>query len=81
MKYNSDALKIITNKIGFSGSNNPFANIYFYDTKNIDNSFILNEEDISGLLCKKYSETKMLLICKDREIFADVKSKWDAYYQ
>lgn len=79
--YGSDSLKIIMNKVGFAGTNSPFSNIYFYDTKNINVSFILNEEDISGLLCKKYCEIKMLLICKDSEIFADVKNKWETYYQ
>jgi len=75
------SLEIITSKIGFSGASNPFSNIYFYDTKDIDRTFILDEEDISGLLCKKYIETKVWLICKDRSTYADVKNKWNEYYQ
>jgi len=78
-EHKSDPLQIIMSKIGFAGANSPFSNIYFYDTKNTDITFILNEEDISGLLCKKYFETKIWLVCKDRAVFEDVKSRWDAY--
>uniref|UniRef100_A0A6C0C920 HD/PDEase domain-containing protein n=1 Tax=viral metagenome TaxID=1070528 RepID=A0A6C0C920_9ZZZZ len=81
VEHGSNSLEVITNKIGFSGTNSPFANIYFYDTKNINTSFILNEEDISGLLCKRYCETKTFLICKDPNMLEDMTNEWNIYYE
>ena len=72
--------KIIVVKNGFVSESkpDPFKSIYFYDDPN-ENTFTIDKTYISGLLNGTYSENKILLVCKDRELAVSVREKWKQY--
>jgi deoxynucleoside triphosphate triphosphohydrolase SAMHD1 len=69
--------EIMKVEIGFASKKvtDPFKNIYFYDDPN-DEPFTLDKTSISGILNGDYTETKILLICKNLEIVDTVKTAW-----
>jgi HD superfamily phosphohydrolase len=75
-----NTFEILSIKIGFISDKkpDPFKSIYFYDNKNED-TFTLDKTYISGILNGNYSETKILLICKNIEIAPEIKQKWKKF--
>lgn len=80
LHHNKNDFKIVAVKIGFVSDKkpDPFKSIYFYDNPN-ESTFTLDKTYISGLLNGNYSETKILLMCKDRDISKEIKNKWIVY--
>jgi len=75
---NDDQLKVIVTKIGFiNNDKNPFSNVFFYDNREDNKSFTMDNNHISGILSPNFQETRILLICSDN--FEDWKNKFVEY--
>jgi len=59
-----DDLKVVVTKIGFvNGNKSPFSNVFFYDNREDNKSFTMDNNHISGILTHNFQETRILLLC------------------
>lgn len=76
----ANELVIIDTKIGMVSNNvNPFDTIYFYDTKHGNNTFIMDNKEITMMTSDKVSEIHYYLICINNKKYKNILNSYNLF--